>query len=134
MRKKWTLFIIGLFLIYALAMYVYLFHGANTAIPDTLKGTSADPTTFMSKELIEKSESYSKIRNFFFFISTPLEWLFYAIVLVSGLSKGIEKWGKQTWKRRTVQISAYVFWLSLLLFIFFFCLIIVFELSDSGCV
>ncbi len=119
MRKKWLLFIIGLFLIYALAIFVYVFHGANTAIPESMRGTSADPTTFMNKELLEKSETYSKIRNFFFFISTPLEWLFYAIVLVSGLSKGLEKWGKQTWKRRTVQISAYVFWLSLLLFIVF---------------
>ena len=58
MRKKWLLIILGLFLIYALAIYVYLFHGANTAIPESMRGTNADPSTFMNKELLEELNEF----------------------------------------------------------------------------
>lgn len=119
MRKKWLLAILFIFAIYAAAIYVYIYHGSDASIPDSLKGTPVDPATFMDKEKLVKSESYSQIRNFIFFISTPLEWIFYVVLLVSGLSMGIEKWGKKTWKKSSIQISAYVFWLSLLTFIVF---------------
>lgn len=119
LRKKWFIAAIGLFLMYAFSIYIYLFHGADTSIPDALNGTSVDPQTFMDGETLKDSETYSKIRNFFFFISAPLEWLFYAIVLVTGFSTRLDKWGRMSWKRQFVQTGAYVFWLSLLLFVAF---------------
>ena len=118
-RKKWFLVSFGLFLLYAFSIYIYLFHGANTSIPDSLNGTSVDPRTFMDSQTLENSETYSKIRNFFFFISTPLEWLFFGIVLVSGLSKRLDRWGRHSWKSQIVRTGAYVFWISLLLFVAF---------------
>ena len=118
-RKKWFLAAFGLFLLYAFSIYIYLFHGADTSIPDSLKGTSVDPMTFMDSKTLENSETYSKIRNFFFFISTPLEWLFFGMVLVSGLSKRLDRWGRDSWKRQFMQTGAYVFWLSLLMFVVF---------------
>ena len=71
---------IGFYLAFAGLLYLYIFQWADTSIPDALKGTSADSATFMSKEQLILSGEYSEIRNFFFFLEAPFDWLFYSLL------------------------------------------------------
>ena len=116
MTKKWGLIAVVAFSLYAVAMYFYFFHIQNSGIPAALKGTVADPSTFMTAQELVLSEDLSKIRNFLFFIATPFEWLLYFIILITGISRLFEKWGsEQKWP--ILGNAMYVFWLSFLLFI-----------------
>ena len=116
MTKKWGLVAVVTFGLYVVAMYFYFFHSQNSGIPAALKGTVADPSTFMTAQELVLSEDLSKIRNFLFFIATPFEWLLYFIILITGISRLFEKWGsEQKWP--ILGNTMYVFWLSFLLFI-----------------
>ncbi len=119
MLKKWGTRAVLAFILYAIAMYVYIFHLSDGGIPEILKGTAGDPETFMTERELLLSEEYSKIRNFLFFIITPFEWLMYFVILVSGSSFIFEKWSQVT-KWRIVHNSIYLFLLSFLTFIIFF--------------
>lgn len=98
-------------------MYVYIFHSGGGSIPQALKGTAADPVTFMSERELNLSGGYSKIRNFLFFVVTPLEWLVYLFVLLLGLSRWFEKVALSQTKWTLVQNAAYLFLLSLFLYL-----------------
>ncbi|MGE8205157.1 M48 family metallopeptidase [Heyndrickxia sp. NPDC080065] len=117
MLRKWTFRAVMAYLLFGLAIYVYLFYLAGNAIPAQFKGTSVDPATFLNSRELMLSEEYSKIRNLLFFISTPYEWLFYFLVLIFGISKGFENWAKNTSKYHGIQTAVYLFLLSLLSFI-----------------
>ena len=71
-------------------MYGYLFFLADTSIPDALQGTAADPKTFLNARELVLSEEYSTIRNFIFFINTPLEWLIYFFILILGYQEALK--------------------------------------------
>ncbi len=116
MAKKWGLIGIVVFGLYVVAMYIYFFQSQNSGIPAVLKGTVADPSTFMTAQELLLSEDLSKIRNFLFFIATPFEWLLYFVILITGISRLFEKWSSdQKWA--IWRNGMYVFWLSFLLFI-----------------
>ncbi|GIN37955.1 MULTISPECIES: M48 family metallopeptidase [Heyndrickxia] len=117
MLRKWTFRAVIAYLLFGLAMYVYLFYIAQAAVPDSLKGTSVDPATFLNYRELMLSEEYSKIRNLLFFLSTPYEWLFYFLILIFGISKGMEKWAKNTSKFHVIQTAVYLFLLSVISFI-----------------
>lgn len=117
MAKKWALKIIGLYILFGLVMYAYLFYLADTSIPDMLKGSHADPATFLSEQELHLSENYSKIRNLLFFLSTPYEWLFYYLILIFGISAMFERWAKSITNFFIAKIGIYLFWLSLASFI-----------------
>ncbi|MBS4171985.1 M48 family metallopeptidase [Bacillus sp. FJAT-49736] len=117
MLRKWAFRAVIAYLLFGLAIYMYLFYIANSAIPDGLKGTSADPSTFLNGRELMLSQEYSKIKNLLFFISTPYEWLFYFLVLIFGVSRGFERWAKNTSRFHIIQSAVYLFWLSLLSFI-----------------
>ena len=118
MSKKWGIAAIILYVVYAIGMYFYIFHGASGGIPATLKGTIADPQTFMTERELLLSEDFSKIRNFIFFMVTPLEWLVYLLVLFTGLSKVFEKWADTKWK--LIKNGTYLFLLYLFTTIVFY--------------
>lgn len=120
MAKRWGIVALILFLVYTAAIYYYLFHGASSGIPSSLKGTVADPETFMTERELLLSNEYGKIRNFLFFISTPLEWLVYFYILISGLSKMIEKWSDLNVKWKFIHSSIYVFYLTTIVTVLFF--------------
>ena len=101
-------------------MYGYLFFFADTTIPDTLKGTAADPQSFLNARELVLSEEYSLIRNFIFFVSTPLEWLIYFLILLFGVSKAFEKWSLLISRWKFVQTGIYLLWLSLLTYVALF--------------
>lgn len=108
------------YLLLGLFLYVYLFILADSSLPDSFKGSSADPATFMNAREIMLSEEFSKIKNLLFFLSTPYEWLFYFLILILGVSRGFEKWARGTAKNQFIQTAVYLFWLSLASFIAIF--------------
>ncbi|WP_210611370.1 M48 family metallopeptidase [Priestia flexa] len=118
--KKIVLGSFILFVIYAVLIWLYLFQWSDTSIPDALKGTSADPTTFMNERELVLAQEYSQIKDFLFFLSVPYEWLSFVLVLVLGFSRKFSKWAKDITKMKPLQTAIYVFWLSLLLQVFTF--------------
>lgn len=120
MAKKWGFVAFLLFVLYVYLMYLYLFHSGSGAIPQALKGTAADPSMFMSERELYLSGEYSKIRNFLFFVVTPLEWLVYLFVLLTGLSRWFEKVATSQTRVALLRNAAYLFLLSLFLYLVLF--------------
>lgn len=117
MKVKWGLQAILLFSVYAFALYVYLFHYESSGVPAALQGTVADPSTFMTEREVLLSENYSKIRNFIFLLTKPLEWFIFFFVLLMGLSRVFERWSSRPSKWAIIQVPIYVFLLSLFMFL-----------------
>jgi len=66
------------------------------------------------------TEEYSQTRNLLFFLSTPLEWLIYFLILLLGLSKVFKNWADTSSKYKIAQNAIYLFWLSLFAYILTF--------------
>ncbi|MFC7370103.1 M48 family metallopeptidase [Fictibacillus iocasae] len=109
--KKAAWFAVG-FAVYLGAMWFYLFHGADTALPAQLRGSAADPAMFMNERQLTLSYDFSRIKDFIYFISVPLEWLIYLLVLGFGLSRRFRDSAKVLTKFRVVHTAAYVLFLS----------------------
>jgi STE24 endopeptidase len=109
--KKSILFLIG-FALYGALMWYYLFQGADSALPVNLKGSAADPAMFMTERELELSTDFSRIKDFLYFISVPLEWLIYLFVLGFGLSKWFRKASSGVTKFSIVHTAVYVLLLS----------------------
>ncbi|MEB2301078.1 M48 family metallopeptidase [Lysinibacillus xylanilyticus] len=109
-----------IFGVYVLCMYWYIFHSGGGTIPRAMQGTAADPVMFMSEKELYLSGEYSKIRNFLFFVATPLEWLIYFIILMMGVSRYFEKVATSQTKWKLLQNASYLFLLSLLLYVVLF--------------
>jgi len=90
MRKFYIFFTIAL-LAYIIGITIYLLFSPSSLPPDWT-GTAADPATFMTAEQLEKSFSYSRIRNVISFINGPLEWGIYLLILGIGLSAALRRW------------------------------------------
>ncbi|WP_077211129.1 M48 family metallopeptidase [Bacillus dakarensis] len=126
MARKIGLYGILAYVIYGLFFYWYLFFFADSSLPFEYTGSKADPETFLNERELMLSEEYSKYRNFLFFISTPFEWIFYVLILVTGLSSAFKRWSEQSSKYKLVRTAIYVVWLS------FFAFIATFPLSYIG--
>lgn len=114
--KKISIIALLLFGVYVFCMYSYIMSNSSV-IPQALQGTAADPMMFMSGRELYLSEEYSRIRNFLFFIATPLEWLLYFFILVMGVSRYFEKVATAQSQWRFVQNAGYLFFLSGFLYI-----------------
>jgi len=108
------------YILFGLAMFAYLFYLADTAIPETLRGTEADPATFLNSRELMLSEEYSKIRNVMFFLSVPYEWLFYFLILLFGVSAAFERWAGMASRLFALRTAVYLLWLSIASFIAMF--------------
>ncbi|RID86184.1 M48 family peptidase [Peribacillus asahii] len=117
MARKWAGYAVIIYLVYVACMYGYIFWFADTSIPQALKGTAADPQTFLNARELVLSEEYSNIRNFIFLAYTPFEWLIYFFILLCGVSRVFERWAVSISKWRVAQTGIYLFWLSLLTYI-----------------
>ncbi|MHC0036768.1 M48 family metallopeptidase [Pseudoneobacillus sp. C159] len=117
MVRKMGVYAVLAYTLYGLFFYWYLFYFVNTSLPFEYQGSQADPTTFLNGRELMLSEEYSKTRNLLFFLSTPLEWLFYFLILITGLSKAMQKWGEQTTKYSFLQKAIYLIWLSVFAFL-----------------
>nr|WP_253805430.1 M48 family metallopeptidase [Fictibacillus arsenicus] len=109
--KKSMWFMLG-FGIYGALMWYYLFHGADSALPVDLKGSAADPAMFMTDRELELSTDFSRIKDFLYFISVPLEWMIYLFVLGFGLSKWFRKASSGLTRFSIVHTAVYVLLLS----------------------
>jgi len=116
MVRKMGVFAVLAYCIYGLFFYWYLFHFAEPKLPFEYQGTQADPAVFMNGRELDLTEEYSKIRNLLFFLSTPLEWLVYFLILLFGLSKAFKKWAENSSKYSLIRTAIYLFWLSLFAF------------------
>jgi STE24 endopeptidase len=132
LARKIGFYAVLAYVVYGLFFYWYLFYFADTSLPFEYEGSSADPATFLNGRELMLTEEYSKVRNLLFFLSTPLEWLFYILVLVLGLSKAFKRWAEQSTNKKFVRTAIYLFWLSLFAFIATFPLeFISYSLSKS---
>jgi Zn-dependent protease with chaperone function len=114
------------YVIYGLFFYWYLFYFADTSLPFEYQGTKADPATFLNSRELMLSEEYSKIRNLLFFLSTPIEWLFYFLILLFGFSNAFKRWAESTSKFKFLQTAIYLIWLA------FFAFLVTFPISYIG--
>ncbi|MGJ7919462.1 M48 family metallopeptidase [Neobacillus sp. LXY-4] len=132
MVRKLGFFSVLLYAIYGLLVYLYLFYFADTSLPFEYEGTKADPATFLNGRELMLTEEYSRTRNLLFFLSTPLEWLIYFLILLFGLSKAFKGWAETSSNYLVFQKAIYLFWLSLFAYLATFPLgFISFSLSKS---
>ncbi|KIL77611.1 peptidase, M48 family [Bacillus badius] len=118
--KRWAVYALLGYGLFALAIYYYLYGLASGGLPEIYKGTSADPSVFLSGAEQALAQKYSTIKNFLFFISVPFEWLVYLFILVFGLSRKFEEWSKGTVRFSFGQTAIYLFYLSFLTFLLAF--------------
>lgn len=84
--KKIAFIFAGCYVLYGLMMGWYLFYGADMGIPAQYRGTAADPATFMSEAQTMLTHDYSRLQDWLYFLSVPLEWAVYLFVLLFGVS------------------------------------------------
>lgn len=104
-------------LIYGIFMSLYLFN-VNQDLPGAYVNSPADPTTFMTKEQLQTSTVYSRIKDFLYFIGIPWEWAIYLVILGLGFSATFYGLAKKISKRLIVQTGVFVFLLSLFFALF----------------
>ncbi|MEH7746393.1 M48 family metallopeptidase [Neobacillus drentensis] len=112
MARKMGVYAVVGYILYGLFFYWYLFYFADSSLPFEYEGSKADPATFLNGRELMLSEEYSKIRNLLFFLSTPLEWLIYFLILLFGLSKAIKNWAENSSRYKLLQTAIYLIWLS----------------------
>lgn len=112
--RRWISGAVLAYVLYGLFIYLYIFQSGDSSVPESVKGTPADPATFMSGRELILSEEYSKIRNFLFFIRIPFDWLIYFILLVAGFSKKIKGVVEKATRFSYLQIAGYVFVISVI--------------------
>ncbi|WP_257349319.1 M48 family metallopeptidase [Pseudalkalibacillus decolorationis] len=117
MKNKKAVWIAGGFILYAFVMTWYLFMGADTSVPAQYQGSSADPSVFMTEREIELSHDFSRIKHLLYFLSVPLEWMIYLLVLGFGLSKWFRNRATDVSRFPIVHNALYVVFLSLTAFI-----------------
>ncbi|UZJ78138.1 M48 family metallopeptidase [Fictibacillus sp. KU28468] len=109
--KKAILVAMG-FILYGAAMWYYLMHGAQADLPVQFRGSAADPAMFMNDRQLKLSYDFSRIKDWIYFLSVPLEWLIYLLVLGFGISKKMRSTVKQVTHFSVIHTALYVLLLS----------------------
>ncbi|MCD7034881.1 M48 family metallopeptidase [Metabacillus sp. GX 13764] len=112
--RRWLTGAVLIYFLYGLFMYWYIFMGADSGLPKGLQGTAADPAQFMNGREQMLTDEYSKMKDFIFLVTVPFEWFLYFVVLITGLSRKMQKWAEGTVKFSVLQTLIFLFWLSLL--------------------
>ncbi|WP_024425475.1 M48 family metallopeptidase [Bacillus safensis] len=112
--RKWMALATVAYILYGLFIYSYLFLMGDSSVPESVKGTSADPHTFMTSHELVISENFSNIRNLLYFITIPLDWYVFFLLLISGYSRKIADWSLAAARFKFLSKLVYVFVLSLL--------------------
>jgi STE24 endopeptidase len=115
--KKFALGCITVYILYGLAMAWYLFVGADPGVPAEYFGTAADPGMFMNERQLELTHEYSRIQNWLYFLSIPLEWGIYLFVLIFGVSRWMRNRSEDITRFSFLHTAFYVFLLSLIAFL-----------------
>ncbi|QPC46015.1 M48 family metallopeptidase [Mangrovibacillus cuniculi] len=120
MRRKWLLRLLTGYVLFGIAMYIYLYFLHDGTVPDSVKGTAADPSSFMNSREWTLSQEYSTVKNLLFFLATPFEWVFLLGVFFIGLSKKLEDISEGFTKWKAFHTAMYTVTLSLLSFVAMF--------------
>jgi Zn-dependent protease with chaperone function len=112
-RKRITGAVLA-YVLYGLFIYLYIFQTGDSSVPESVKGTPADPATFMTGRELTLSEEYSKIRDFLFFIKIPFDWLILFLLMVAGFSKKIKGAMEKATRFSFLQTTGYVFVFSII--------------------
>ncbi|MCY7916601.1 M48 family metallopeptidase [Bacillus vallismortis] len=112
--RKWIAAAGLAYVLYGLFFYWYFFLSGDSAVPEAVKGTQADPASFMKPSELAVAEQYSNVKHFLFFFGIPLDWFLFFVLLVSGASKKIKGWMEAAVPFRFLQIIGFVFVLSLI--------------------
>ncbi|MFS0654977.1 M48 family metallopeptidase [Bacillus sp. 179-C3.3 HS] len=112
--RKWVALATLAYVLYGLFIYTYLFLIGDSSVPESVKGTSADPHTFMTSRELVISEQYSSMRHLLYFMTIPLDWYVFFLLLISGFSRKIADWSLTAARFQILCKLVYVFVLSLL--------------------
>lgn len=115
--KKVALGFIVVYALYGLVMGWYLFEGARNGIPPQYKGTPADPHVFMTAHRLTLTHNYSRIQDWLYFLSIPMQWGIYLFVLIFGGSMWIRNRSNEITRFRFLQTIIYVLILSVITFL-----------------
>ncbi|MEH7873830.1 M48 family metallopeptidase [Bacillus velezensis] len=112
--RKWIAAAGLAYVLYGLFFYWYFFMTGDSAVPEAVKGTKADPSSFMDSGRLEAAENFSNVKDFLFFIGAPLDWFLFFLLLITGLAKKIKHWLEAAVRFRVLQIVSFVFVISLI--------------------
>ncbi|OLP63732.1 hypothetical protein BACPU_29530 [Bacillus pumilus] len=112
--RQWVALATLAYVLYGLFIYSYLFLTGESSVPESVKGTSADPYTFMTSRELVISENFSRLRHLLYFITIPLDWYVFFLLLISGFSRKIADWSLAAARFHMLSKVVYVFVLSLL--------------------
>lgn len=85
--RKWIAAAGLAYVLYGLFFYWYFFMTGDSAVPEAVKGTKADPSSFMDPGRLAAAENFSNVKDFLFFIGAPLDWFLFFLLLITGLAK-----------------------------------------------
>ncbi|HEU5139351.1 MAG TPA: M48 family metallopeptidase [Bacillales bacterium] len=111
--KKAALGFVVCYVLYGLVMGWYLFEGSSMGVPQQFKGTAADPELFMTSQQLELTHEYSRIQDWLYFLSVPMEWGIYFFILILGLSMWMRNRSHEVTRFKFVHTVIFVLLLSL---------------------
>ncbi len=109
--RKWIAAAGLAYVLYGLFFYWYFFLSGDSAIPEAVKGTQADPASFMKPSDLEVAEQYSNIKNFYFLS----RYLLIGFCFLFCWSAAFQRKSRNGWKRPCL----FVFCRSLVLYLYF---------------
>lgn len=112
--KKVAFGFIVCYVVYGLAMGWYLFFGAHTGVPPQFRGTPADPHLFMPANRLSLTHHYSRVQDWLYFLSTPMEWGIYLFVLILGASVWMRNRSREVTRFNIVHTIIFVLLLSVI--------------------
>ncbi|WP_170145291.1 M48 family metallopeptidase [Ammoniphilus oxalaticus] len=110
--RKFYIFFTAALIVYIAVITVYLIN-APSSLPLEWQGSAADPATFMTEEQLQQSVSFSREKNIITFISGPIKWAIYLLILGIGLSAAYARGIKRIFKWNIVNIFLFLLLLTL---------------------
>lgn len=93
---------------YIIGWSVYLLFDFLQPVPAAVRGTAADPATFMPRSIWEQSRAYTLLRDMLFFISYAAEWAFFFLLLLTGTPARWEAAIKQRFRRPALSFPLFI--------------------------
>ncbi|HET7580772.1 MAG TPA: M48 family metallopeptidase [Bacillales bacterium] len=115
--KKLAYGFVVFYVLYGLIMGWYLFEAAHMGVPPQFRGTPADPNMFMTAHRLDLVHEYSRIQDWLYFLSVPVQWGIYLFILIFGASVWMRNRSHEVTRFRLVHTIIYVLLLSVISFI-----------------
>lgn len=101
--------LVVLFIVYAIAMGIYLFGLPRPIpVPDHWVETAADPASFIPAGELEQNALYARIRDMLYFVQAPFVWVFLLIGLFAGWFRRGKAWLEDRIKPRLLASVVFV--------------------------